>query len=325
MKGSWKDLLYFNSRERNGISVLIVLILMLFGIQQLMPLFVGDTSETELEQLNAYVATLDAKTDSTTLNYRVKPKNERRRIHFEEAYLEEQIHKNQPISFNPNTATDSIWMLNGLNIGQVRSIRNYQSKGGEFRVKRDVAKLYVVDKQWYDKMEPYILLPDSVESKKSKALSEKRVYDKRDTTPEYASDTLVVELNSADTARLKALRGIGDYYASKIVKYRSLLGGYVVTAQLSEIYNMRGETLSMLEGHVVVDTSLVKKLNVNKLSAGQLSRHPYITWNMAKSIVAYREEHGRFKKVVKLLDAGLLNDELYRKIAPYLEVTTSEQ
>ena len=36
-----------------------------------------------------------------------------------------------------------------------------------------------------------------------------------------------VELNTADTATLKKIPGIGSYYARRIVDYRNRLGGFV--------------------------------------------------------------------------------------------------
>ena len=44
-----------------------------------------------------------------------------------------------------------------------------------------------------------------------------------------------VELNTADSAMLDAVRGIGPYYAKKILRYRELLGGYYSVEQLKEI------------------------------------------------------------------------------------------
>ena len=44
-----------------------------------------------------------------------------------------------------------------------------------------------------------------------------------------------VELNTADTATLKKIPGIGSYYARRIVDYRNRLGGFVSVAQLKEM------------------------------------------------------------------------------------------
>ena len=44
-----------------------------------------------------------------------------------------------------------------------------------------------------------------------------------------------MELNTADTATLKKIPGIGSYYARKIVAYREALGGFVSKSQVTEI------------------------------------------------------------------------------------------
>ena len=52
----------------------------------------------------------------------------------------------------------------------------------------------------------------------------------------------MVELNSADTTRLKMLRGIGSGYAKMIVAYREKLGGFYKAEQLLEVYKFPDET-----------------------------------------------------------------------------------
>ncbi len=48
------------------------------------------------------------------------------------------------------------------------------------------------------------------------------------------------------------LRGIGNYYAKSIVKYRDELGGFVSSSQLLEIYNFRKETYESIEKFIVL-------------------------------------------------------------------------
>ena len=50
---------------------------------------------------------------------------------------------------------------------------------------------------------------------------------------------LNMDLNTADSTTLMALKGIGPVFSVRIVKYRELLGGYYETAQLQEVYGCR--------------------------------------------------------------------------------------
>ena len=67
----------------------------------------------------------------------------------------------QSFPFNPNTITQDSLQLLGFSQKQAASIIKYRTKGGKFRVKRDFARMYVVDSAKYAALEPFILLPDS--------------------------------------------------------------------------------------------------------------------------------------------------------------------
>ena len=42
------------------------------------------------------------------------------------------------------------------------------------------------------------------------------------------------------------------------------------------------------------------KLNINTDSTIYLSKHPYINWNLAKSIINYRKVHGNYEAVEQI-------------------------
>ena len=68
--------------------------------------------------------------------------------------------------FNPNTITADSLQLLGFSPRQAATIVKYRTKGGIFRVKKDFAKMYVVDSLLYAQLAPYILLPDTLSGKK---------------------------------------------------------------------------------------------------------------------------------------------------------------
>jgi DNA uptake protein ComE-like DNA-binding protein len=183
--------------------------------------------------------------------------------------------------------------------------------------------MFVINESQYSKIEPYLLLPDSVVKKTqwfekdSLYASKKRKFPKKS---KYNFDTIIIELNSADTANLKMLRGIGSYYARQIVYQREKLGGYHSVTQLYEIERMREETVLKIIPFLTVDTNLIKKIHINSDLAPDMVKHPYITWNMAIRIQDYRDFSHKFKSVRDLVKNGLLNEELYIKLAPYLEL-----
>ena len=130
----------------------------------------------------------------------------------------------------------------------------------------------------------------------------------------------IVEINSADTTELKTLKGVGSYYAKKIVDYRTKLGGFYKKEQLLEIYRINPDILELNKKRIEIDTTLIRKINVNTATKEELKAHPYIKWQVANSIVLYRANHGKYKSVKNIQNSDLVNDELYRKIVRYLTV-----
>ena len=129
----------------------------------------------------------------------------------------------------------------------------------------------------------------------------------------------VIELNAADSVSLTTIKGIGAFYAKNIIKHRNALGGFVSKEQLLEIWKFDQEKLSAIEKYIAIDESKIKKININTCEAADL-KSPYIKWTVANAIVNYRKNHGKYKTVDEIKRTDLVDEETYRKIAPYLIV-----
>ncbi|MDR2119163.1 MAG: helix-hairpin-helix domain-containing protein [Tannerellaceae bacterium] len=103
----------------------------------------------------------------------------------------------------------------------------------------------------------------------------------------------IVELNTADTATLKKVPGIGSVFAGRIVKYRALLGGFYSVEQLREVYGIDEERYLSLQKWFHVDTSFIAKLPVNHLASDTLAKHPYISYRQARIIGQLCRQKGR--------------------------------
>ena len=98
----------------------------------------------------------------------------------------------------------------------------------------------------------------------------------------------VIDLNTADTTKLKKVPGIGSYFARKVVAYREKLGGFYSTDQLLEIEGFPEDVADFFS----LDANMVRRMNVNKMSIGQMMKHPYISFSMAKAIADRRRLKG---------------------------------
>nr|WP_228085099.1 helix-hairpin-helix domain-containing protein [Mucilaginibacter sp. JRF] len=203
--------------------------------------------------------------------------------------------------FNPDTLSFSGWKKLGLSERQVTVIMHYKEKGGKFYSKADVAKLYSISPQKYKQIESFIDLPD------------------RGTTYSHKSKlTVPIELNSADVAKLKAVYGIGESFASRIIKYRELLGGYNSKQQLREVYGIDAEKYAEISGQIRVNPNAIKKINVNTAETDELNRLPYLNYKQANAIVQYRLQHGEYLSADDLADIAILDPQIIQKIKPYL-------
>ncbi len=128
-----------------------------------------------------------------------------------------------------------------------------------------------------------------------------------------------IEINTADTSGFKSLKGIGSYYSNKIVKYRSALGGFTSIEQLKEVYGILPLIIDQNVSRLIVDSVGIKKVNVNTCNTADLQKHPYINWNIANSIVQIRKSQKPYESIEEIKKSDLVNDEIYRKIAPYLK------
>ena len=137
--------------------------------------------------------------------------------------------------FDPNTADSTQLLRLGLRPWQVRNIYKYRAAGGVYRRPSDFAKLYGLTVKQYRQLEPYISIKDDY--RPASVLLADEPQPERDTVryPVKLQPQERIALNTADTAQLRHVPGIGPYFARKIVEYRQRLGGYYRVQQLLEI------------------------------------------------------------------------------------------
>ena len=67
---------------------------------------------------------------------------------------------------------------------------------------------------------------------------------------------------------------------------------------------------------LILDSVNIVKININTCETADLKKHPYISWNIANSIVQIRKSREAYKTIEEIKKSDLVNDEIYRKIAP---------
>ena len=219
--------------------------------------------------------------------------------------------------FDPNTV-DSMTLLHlGFKPWQAKNMLKYRAKGGRYRKKEDMKKLYGMTDSMYIALEPYIyILQDSIVIDSTKVDTVRL-----DSLPKWRSikkDT-ILNLRTADTTELKLIRGIGSYRAKMIVRYREQLGGYVRVEQILEARGMDKVIADSILSHFYIDSVVVNKMPVNKMRPEVLQRHPYLNFEQAKAIYEYRRKHIRIKSAEELKKIKGLNPTDIEKISIYLD------
>jgi DNA uptake protein ComE-like DNA-binding protein len=131
---------------------------------------------------------------------------------------------------------------------------------------------------------------------------------------------LLININQADSFAFRKLPGIGEKYSSRIVRYRNWLGGFHSKEQLLEVYGIDSTLLHTISPFLKLEGDSLKRVNINECSLKDLSSHPYIPYKIAKLIVKYREHHGVYSSLDELKNIPLIDEQLFRKIAVYLEL-----
>lgn len=137
--------------------------------------------------------------------------------------------------------------------------------------------------------------------------------------PAPTKQPLSVELNSADTLTLQLLHGIGPAYASRIVRYRDRLGGFVSTSQLLEVYGVTPELVDHLSPHLRLDTGAIRRIHINTIDLKALARHPYVEYYQARDIVRLRSLGIRFHSADDLRAVPSMADSTLQRLLPYLD------
>lgn len=129
----------------------------------------------------------------------------------------------------------------------------------------------------------------------------------------------IIELNAADSSSLLNLKGIGPYYAGRIIRYRERLGGYFQLEQLLEIKGMDTIRINQFKPQIRIDTSLIRKIDLNSVTFKDLLKHPYFEYYLVKAIFNKKDALGKFDSTAQLNSIDVMYKELFDRISPYLE------
>lgn len=206
--------------------------------------------------------------------------------------------------FDPNLLSDNQLKKLPFSSFYTNNLLKYRQKGGRFYGLEDLKKIYGFESDWLSDLQHYARFT------KTKATEVGR---KLEPSTNYA-------INSMDSLDWISLEGIGPVFASRIMKYRRALGGFVHWKQLEEVYGLDSAVVRKYALQWEIDSSAIAHINFNEVGVNELKRHPYISRKMAQHLVNFRKHRGPLKDIHELQESHLIDPAFLTKIAPYLKV-----
>ncbi len=240
-------------------------------------------------------------------------------------------------TFDPNEATLKELIELGIDKRVAVSIIRYREAGKVFRIKEELAICYGVNDSLYFALEKYIKISDKYKYKKKEFInaaynnSENSIYAKKE------SVKFPIEINSADSATLRLIKGVGEKTTAEIIKYRTALGGFHSIEQLAELsHTITESNYEKILTQISANNKVISKIDVNFTPANELVKHPYITQAMARRWISrlqlrqqlkggYGDNEGYegdtntgYSSIEEMIEDNIMNEEAARKLQPYL-------
>lgn len=221
--------------------------------------------------------------------------------------------KTELFDFDPNTINSIGWKRLGLTDKNIKTIGNYISKGGKFRQPDDIRKIWGLRKEDADRIIPFARIAET----KNSTYNSTQSFSPQSSLPKSNS---VIDINTATVQQFMQVPGIDHLMPYRIINFRERSGGFVNVQQLKDTYGMTDSLYQIILPYLKTDLATVKKVNINTINEYDLNKHPYISKDIAKAIIIYRNQHGNYQTVEEVKKIAFINEEIFQKIAPYMVV-----
>ena len=156
---------------------------------------------------------------------------------------------------------------------------------------------YVVSDSVAAALEPYVIFPE----RKARPIEEP------------------IELNTADSAALRSVSGIGPKTVVSILNYRERLGGFLRAEQLAEVPGVTERNYEKILKQIYCDSCKIRKIDINFASPKVLGKHPYIAPQALRKLLKARQLKGGWSTAGELVEQNILTREEAARLAPYLQ------
>ena len=281
----------FNKSQRNGI-----LLLLFFISGYLVINYYVDFSKENLLDINSKeVIAIQKELDSLRT-------------------IEVESKKPKVFPFNPNFLTDFKGYTLGMSTEEIDRLLAFRKENKWINSVEDFKKVTKVSDSLLNKISPYFKFPDWVTNQKSKNKYVKKRFKEKKFTQK-------IDLNLATQDQLEAVNGIGKAFSKRIIDYRNKLGGFTNDIQLYQVYGLDFQVAnSILKEFTVKTPKEIIKMNLNSISASDISTIPSISFDIAKKIWEFRILNEGIKSFSELENIEGLTKRKLQGIQLYLKL-----
>ena len=289
-----KSNFWYYKNQRNGIFVIVFLILILQSIILFADFSSQDTSALNAVKISAFRQHIDS---------------------LETIERERRISKIFP--FNPNYISDYKAEQLGMSLAETDRLLLFRQKNKFINSAIEFQKITKVSDTLLAKIAPYFKFPEWVSAR-----NEQNKYKEDLRRSEMHRKEITVstnDINKATKEDFKLIYGIGEKLSERIIKYRSKLQGFSFESQLYEVWGLKKEIIEQLFlVFKIIEKPVIIKNNINSLSFKELLKNPYIDYELCKKIFEYKEEIAEFQDLSELKNIKDFPLVKYDRIVLYL-------
>jgi len=188
--------------------------------------------------------------------------------------------KFKPQAVNPNYISDYRGYLLGMSILEIDRLHAYRERGLFLQTPEEFQRVTEVSDSLFETITLKLRFPSLRKlPPRNKQLKTRSVVKK--------------DLNTATASELKIIYGIGEVLSKRIIKFRNALGGFLDEKQLYDVYGLEEEVVQrVLTRYALLEIPEIQKLSINTATVSELASSIYLSWDVAREIVAFRDSTG---------------------------------
>ena len=213
--------------------------------------------------------------------------------------------------FNPNYIDEFKAYRLGLSAEEFERIRDYRLLGHWINNPEDFKRVSRIGDSLFVQLKPLLKFPYWVTDERVSG-NKGEFHGSRVKVSEF-------DLNSCSAQQLRQVNGVGEVLSKRILDMRFKLGGFAHVDELYAVYGLGDEVISRIrEVSFLSKPRKMTNMNINEVSASDVSTIPGISYEQARAIWQYRWQKQRINELSELAEIPQLGERQLRLIALYL-------